>query len=143
MTYHPTLSCGKSQSPARDVVLLTIEKYIEDGGKDVAYRINQMVETPPPQPLQPPISEHEFLKRCEEPGRLLYERLKAIAKEKGHEFKPATQAFSYYVTSKGSRFCLLTLWPTGLTIQKWIINTKLPPEATAKFREEIVEIRSL
>lgn len=141
---------ARTQSLARDVVLLTIEKYAEDGGKDVAYRIDQRVkiqpetkdegETPSISKL---ISEHEFLKGCEEPNRVLYERLKAIAKEKGHELRPGKQAFSYYVTSKGSGFCLLTLWSNSIYLYKSTINAKFPPEAAAKFRDEVVKIRGL
>jgi hypothetical protein len=135
-----------------DFVPVVIEKYVEDGGNDVAYRTDRSV-TVAPIPVEeeekgttkPPVSEEAFLKQCDEPGRMLYKRLKELAKEKKHELKPSTQSFSYYVVSKNARFCLLTLWFKSVTIIKYNIHEtgRIPVEAASRFRDEIVKIGNL
>jgi len=134
-----------------DVILHIIEKCVEVKTGNVAYVIkatpfvasdkDDVVPPPPP----PPISEEEFLKRCEKPGRILYQRLKKLAKEKNHEWKAGTQAFSYYVVSKRGKFCALTLWPTGLTILKVFMENRkeIPREALSMFRDKIIKISDL
>lgn len=99
----------------------------------------------PPSRASPPVSEEAFLRQCDEPGRILYKRIKELAKEKKHELKPATQSFSYYVVSKNARFCLLTLWFKSVTIIKYNIHGtgRIPVEAASRFRDEIVKIRNL
>ena len=132
-----------------DVILHIIEKCMEVKTGNVAYVIratpfvssHEEDEPPPPRP----ISEEEFLKRCEKPGRILYQRLKELAKEKNHEWRAVRQAFSYYVVSKRGKFCVLTLWPTGLTILKVFMENKkeVPREALSMFRDKIIKISDL
>jgi len=100
---------------------------------------------PPPSGSVFPITKEEFLKKCDAPGRRLFKLLEELANEKGHELKPKTQAFSYYAFSKGSKFCLLTLWPASITILKYNIHEgdKISPEAALKFQENMVRIRNL
>lgn len=135
-----------------EVAQVTIEKYVEDGGGDVAYRTDRLVAITPElderkerEARKPPITEAEFLEQCDKPGKLLFNRLKEFAKEKKHEFKPGTSSYSYYALSKNSRFCLLTIWPGGVTIIKHPIHEsdRIPPEAAQRFRDEIVQIGSL
>jgi len=131
-----------------DVIPHIIEKCVEVKNGNVAYVIratpfvaSHEEERPPRQP----ISEEEFLKRCEKPGKILYQRLKELAKEKNHEWKAGTQAFSYYVVSKRGKFCALTLWPTGLTILKVFMENRkeIPKEALSRFRDKIIKINDL
>jgi len=125
---------------------VVIEKYLDREGR-VAYRIdnNKLEKTPPPlpRPSKPPISREEFLRLCEEPGRLLFQRLEELAKEKGDEFKAATSSFSYYaVRETGEKVCLLNLWPTGLVIMRSNFTPEkgISPEASSAFREAIMNI---
>jgi hypothetical protein len=84
-------------------------------------------------------------RQCDKPGQLLFNGLKELAKEKKHELKPGTSSYSYYALSKNSRFCLLTIWPFGVTVMKYPIHEsgKIPPEAALRFRDEMVQIGSL
>lgn len=136
------------------VTPLVIEKYVEVKSGKVAYMIRgtpffgereEEEEEKKGYKKLPPITEEAFLNICEKPGKLLYQRLKELAKEKNHEWTARTKSFSYYVTSKKGKFCALTLWPTGLTILKESIENRkeIPKEALNKFRNEIIKISDL
>lgn len=148
----PDLTGYAKSFPGNEVVPILIEKYIENGSRDVAYRTEHFTTTletheedeKGKKPLEP-LSREEFLKQCDGPGRTLFNRLEELAKEKKHELRAKTQAFSYYAVSKDSRFCLLTLWPKSVTILKYNMNEsrKIPLEAASKFRDEMVRIGNL
>jgi len=135
-----------------EVVPIVIEKYVEVGNNEVAYQVHsdQLVASPEPPSEEkvaerPAITEEDFLRQCDKPGQIIYPRLKELAGEKKHEFKPSTQSFSYYVVWRGGRFCPLTLWPKGVTIYKWNLTEKngMTPQAIASFREGIMRIGDL
>lgn len=137
-----------------EVMPLLVEKYVNREKGKVAYMIRGTPTFAPPQGeneeekedmIEKQISEEEFLKRCDTPGKILFQRLKQLAAEKKHEWKARTQAFSYYVITGKRRFCPLTLWPNGLVILKNFIEPReeVPKEALDRFREEIIKISDL
>ncbi|MEM3403684.1 MAG: hypothetical protein QXJ17_03990 [Nitrososphaeria archaeon] len=137
-----------------EVISLIVEKYmnIEDGR--IAYMIRGTPSFAPPEKKDEgredmekiaPISEEAFLKKCDTPGRILFQRLKQLAAEKKHEWKARPQAFCYYVVTGKGRFCPLTLWPNGLVILKNFMEPRkeVPREALDRFREEIIKVSDL
>lgn len=132
----------------RDVVPIVIEKYTEVNGDGTIYRVASSLFTPsePSDDKGKLLTKEEFLSRCDEPGRIMFSMLEELAKEKGHEFRPITQSFSYYVVRKnGKKFCPLTLWPTGVTIYKTSLTPEngVTREAFSVFREEVIKIGNL
>jgi hypothetical protein len=141
----------------RDVVPIVIEKFKEVQSGKVAYLVtsSRLIASPEiPEEEEraekategrPIITEEEFLRQSDEPGRKLYKRLKELAKDKKHELKPSTQSFSYYVISKSGKFCPLVIWPSGVTINKiYMVERKeIRPDALSKFRERIMRIGDL
>jgi len=130
---------------------IPVEKYVEVGSNEVAYHIRgQLVASPEP-PTEEKVAERhvvteeEFLKQCDKPGQILYQRLKKLAAEKKHEFRPSTQSFSYYVVWRGGKFCPLIIWPKGVTIMRWNINDRngVTPQSVSSFRDEIMRISDL
>lgn len=148
---------GWAKTLNRDVIPIVIEKYKEVQSDKVAYLVSstRLIASPDlPEEVEraekPPerrnlITEEEFLRQCDEPGRKLYQRLKELAKDMKHELKPSAQSFSYYVISKGGKFCPLVIWPSGVTINKNYIaeRKEIQPAALSMFREEVMKIGDL
>lgn len=136
----------------REFIPIEIEKYVESGSSEIAYRIASGSITAPPQPpdeeseqIERPITEEEFLKLCDEPGKIMYHRLKQLAKEKGCKIEAKTQAFSFYIVNGVERFCPIVIWPTHTTIVKWNLKEEngITPDLLLKFRDKIMRIENL
>jgi len=124
------------------VLALQVERYI--GGEiEVILPKIYGIEISREYALPPPITWEEFITNCTNPAKELYQNLKQIAENRGDELSPGAKSFSYYVSYKGEYFCLFTMWSNTLTIMKYNIESKVPPEAASKFREEIIKIKAL
>ncbi len=134
----------------RDFFSVEIEKYVESGGSEIAYKIpsgNLIPPSPPPETEQTerPITEGEFLKLCDEPGKIMYHRLKQLAKEKGCKIEAKTQAYSFYIVNGVERFCPIMIWPTHATIVKWNLKEEngITTDQLLRFRDTIMRIENL
>lgn len=135
-----------------EFVPIVIEKYVESGGSEIAYRIASGSITASPQAsdeeaetTDKPITEEEFLKRSDEPGKIMYDRLKQLAKEKGCKIEARTRSFSFYIVKGAKKFCPIVIWPNHTTILKWNLKEEngITPDLLSKFREKIMRIENL
>jgi hypothetical protein len=141
-----------------EVKLVQVEKYVDPKSGDRIYNVrsDRLISSPSPEAFdhieksstaseKPPLTEQEFLKQCDSPGKILFEKLKQLASEKGDEFKIKKQAMPYYAISKKGRFSPLSLWPKFLTIHKNYVSQRkeIKLEALAKFRTNVISISDL
>jgi hypothetical protein len=134
------------ESLGREYRILRMEKYANEEG-EVAYKVPELpgLSTPAPEEEETnkkPITEAEFLAKCEEPCRILFQKLKSLAIEKKHELRPRTQAISYYIVTKTKKFCILTMWKDTVVILKWNLNPNngISQVASSTFLEEVGKI---
>jgi len=93
------------------------------------------------------ITQDQFLAECDDLGVILFHKLKELASEKRHhdELIPRTESFSYYVTRKAMRFCLLNVWPNVICILKDNIkpDNGFAPDVIATFWEVVSKMGEL
>ena len=127
------------------VLALQVERYVGGEIEVILPKIYgvEISREPILPPHRPPITWEEFITNCTNPAKELYQNLKQIAENRGDELSPGAKSFSYYVSYEGGYFCLFTMWSNMLTIMKYNIESKVPPEVASKFREEIIKIEAL
>jgi len=138
-----------ADSLGRDIKILEVEKYTSKEG-ELIFKLPENIFTPDEESEEEEdrgkiITESEFLASCEEPGKVLFKQLKALANTKKHELKPRTKAFGYYVITKTKKFCPITIWSKTVTILKYNLNPNngISPEASAAFLSEVSRISKL
>jgi len=144
-----------AESLGRQVRILKVSKYLDKEGGEVAYEIPEYLPlSSSPRPEEEEIrdkgkviTQDRFLAECDKLGVILFQKLKELASEKRHhdELIPRTQSFSYYVTRKAMRFCLLNVWPNGISILKDNIkpDNGFAPDAIATFWEVVSKMGEL
>ena len=129
-------------------IILEIEKFVDEETQEIAYKISEYLPTPfvEEEDRKRIITEEEFIKKCEEPARVLFEELKRIAAEKkyGDELVPRRYSFSYRVKLDSKEISLLTVYPDSVYIMKYNLREEnFKPEAVETFAKKVKKISLL
>ncbi len=128
-----------------------IKKYVEDETGETTYKIPEYLsvlsfETEKDKE-EMKITREEFISKCEEPVRLLFEELEKIANEKIDCIKliPKQTSYSFRVKTSKGELALLTIYPDSVFIMKYNLTPEkgFKPEAIEAFVEKIKKIEPL
>lgn len=142
-----------AQAIKNEVIILEIEKYVNEQTQEVIYRIPEYMRSPPleeeeaEEGVKKKISREEFLAKCSKPARILFTRLEEIASKRSNYIKlePRGTSFSFKLKVGSKEWVLLTIYPDSVYIQKYNLTPEkgLKANAIEAFVQQIKRIGQL